>query len=794
MAEVIGAGQVAPVMYDYGADRLFLQDDDDLVNPIVTAKTDPLTGGLENSAGGVLYSTNGFAQGFSVSVRPMTTPVDFSGGAISVRKGTWFVGVDLYSKSLICLPRLGHQGWVPALKVVASETGVIHIEDVSITAPQCRIPNTLHKVATRQPIEVTVMGSSLMLAYDTSYWPRMLFSSFYGSKQYRLPTTITARYLALGGNASVSQLAQAGYAAQALPKFSAAIMDSPSGTVGQSYSIAKSDLVVIGLLANSWEYNREVVEPVVRSLRRLGVEVLLVTDNQGGVTAGMTQEQYQSASTIFPDAKWIFEVADKYGCAVADTAAYVLDAYYRIGYSTIYADEIHQKRNGTTIAGPSSQALSGAEVWAKAVRSLFPCEMSWAWSQIGSYNFATTKSPWVNTGSPVSAAISGGYLVVVADSATDGVALNNLGNVAGDNIRVTVDVVIETAGAQVNTFLYNQAWSSVSGAGPQTITASGSYDFTFNATDDNCTLVFWSSGSVFGTWKITNVVVYREALSTSKPACVSYQSQRYENILVKRTNFKLPGMAQLILAPDEYNVANSTGVAGTLTSLPISSSSFVRAHKGLSTVTPDTLTLATGKEALVGGYGCVGIGVFRPGASSAANVSVYDGATLVGTASLDASPSGDGWYSDIISPSAFGQSSATPDYKAYRIVVTSGTLVAQAFVVLSSEVGFYSPAQLAQAGAGIARATATSGLKGLKTSTAGDAVSVVSENRRVQWIVSTDTGTNSVSLSSDYTASSLAGASSSEVYETGGLLGSKHRCTLVSGDMVIGGAVAICDR
>ena len=36
MAKVIGAGQVAPVMYDYGADRLFLQDDDDLVNPVRT--------------------------------------------------------------------------------------------------------------------------------------------------------------------------------------------------------------------------------------------------------------------------------------------------------------------------------------------------------------------------------------------------------------------------------------------------------------------------------------------------------------------------------------------------------------------------------------------------------------------------------------------------------------------------------------------------------------------------------------------------------------------------------------
>ena len=44
MAEKIGAGQVAPVMYDYGQDKFFLKDDDGLVNPIVTAVTDPDTG------------------------------------------------------------------------------------------------------------------------------------------------------------------------------------------------------------------------------------------------------------------------------------------------------------------------------------------------------------------------------------------------------------------------------------------------------------------------------------------------------------------------------------------------------------------------------------------------------------------------------------------------------------------------------------------------------------------------------------------------------------------------------
>ena len=788
------SGQILPVKYDTGTQKIFVGDgNDNLPNSsVVTVDTSNTNAGFEKSTGGMLFSDNGFAEGLNVFVREMTSPVLFSGGSIEVREGTWFIGVDLYSKRLICLPRLGHNGWVPAVKVTATSTSVVHIEDIPLTNPVCRIPNTLQKIVGRQSIEVTVMGSSLMLAYDASYWPRMLFSQTYNTRQYRLPTTITTRYQALGGNASVSQLSQCGFSAQDNGKYSAAVLDIPRGTVGYSASLVKSDLVVIGLLANSWEYNREIIEPVVRNLRKMGTEVLLVTDNQGSVTSGMTLSQYKDASTIYNDASWIFEVADKYGCAVADTAAYVLDAYYRIGYDTVYVDEIHQKRNGTTLGGPTEQPVSGAEVWAKAVRSLFQFEIDWEWSTFGSYTFSTTKSPWVNTASPVSVSISNGYLVVVSDSANDGVALGNIGNIAGDNIRVTFDIVIDTPGAQVSAFLYNSTWSGISGAGSQNISASGSYDLVFNTTDDNCTLVFWSSGSTFGTWKITNVVVHKESATITKSENIKYAQQTLANS-GNKTNYKLPGMAQVILAPDEYNVANSTGVAGVLTSLPSTSYSFVRAHKGLTTSLPDTLTLTAGKEAMVGGYGCVGLGVIRPQASPAAVVSVYSGPTLIKSVSLNATSTGEAWYSDILSPSTFAQTTASPDYKSYRIVVTSGTLVVQALVVLSSEIEFLRPSDLGAATASASLSTATSGAVGFKTSTAGDTFTV-KDYGRVQWLVSTDGGANSVALSSNTGTSTLTGSDSSTVYEAGGLSGSQHRCTLVSGDMTVCGAVVIVDR
>jgi len=43
MAETIGAGLVSPVMYDYGQKKFYLQDDDYLVNPIVTSEDDGIT-------------------------------------------------------------------------------------------------------------------------------------------------------------------------------------------------------------------------------------------------------------------------------------------------------------------------------------------------------------------------------------------------------------------------------------------------------------------------------------------------------------------------------------------------------------------------------------------------------------------------------------------------------------------------------------------------------------------------------------------------------------------------------
>lgn len=63
MAEKIGAGQVAPVMYDYGQDKFFLQDNDDLVNPLVTATTDPVTGMMGWVAAGTSVRVAGAIRG-----------------------------------------------------------------------------------------------------------------------------------------------------------------------------------------------------------------------------------------------------------------------------------------------------------------------------------------------------------------------------------------------------------------------------------------------------------------------------------------------------------------------------------------------------------------------------------------------------------------------------------------------------------------------------------------------------------------------------------------------------------
>ena len=600
--------------------------------------------------------------------------------------------------------------------------------------------------------------------------------------------------MAIGGSAAPMQLAQLGYSVRS----DAAKCDgitSAAPFVGFSKELVDTDVVIIGLLANDWTYNREIIEPVVKSLRRVGVEVILVTDNQRAVTAGMTYNQYITADPLFNDARWVTEVADKYGCALADTAAYVANAYFRWP-SVTYLDQIHMQKSAA-VSGPSVDVVtSGAEVWARAVRSIFAMDMAWANTPFGSYDFTSTKAPWATYNSPTSCAISGGYLVVVPVGVNDGCWLASLGNLAGDVINVSFEIIFDVVNASAKVFLYNNGWTSLGGGVQHMITSSGSYSLQLPADFTNCHLMFSSNGGsgTVGQWRITNVVVSVDKVTATVPLWADFKAQSLPQESRITSLLKIPGGAQLTLPDQEYNYANATGVAGTVSQTPLNSYSFARRHKGLATLTNDLLTLAPTKEALIGSWGMVGLAVIRPGLAPVATVEIRRGATLLKTVSLGAAGVLPAIQNDLITPDEYAQTLTAPAYDALRVIVTSGSLQAQAFVAFTSELEYLRPDQLGLSGT-FAKNTAISGLSGMKSSVAGDTVSVSFPYPvRVQFIVSSDdAGTVDVFTESTISTGQAIGASSI-VASLGGSRPLRHSIRLATNSMVVGGAVVIQDR
>lgn len=277
---------------------------------------------------GIAKSENGLI----VSIATFTVSgFEYTGGSITlIPNGTWYIGVELSSKQLRALPRLGHRGWIPVAKVVTGAATVTSIAQIAPVLPPSRIPRTLKKVLSGQAISVVVMGSSLTQSGGGGTdWPGMLFGS--GSvDKYRLPTISAVKYVGVGGSPNQYQLAQLGlagdhsagsYAQAGAPGALGALRPVPSG---RSSLFDGVDLVVIGCLANGGDYRLETIEPLCRKLRQAGVEVIMVTDNPQGPS---TDYATMSAASLYVDGPEVMRVADLYGVELADTAAYVFEAH-----------------------------------------------------------------------------------------------------------------------------------------------------------------------------------------------------------------------------------------------------------------------------------------------------------------------------------------------------------------------------------------------------------------------------------------------------------------------------------
>ena len=125
-------------------------------------------------------------------------------------------------------------------------------------------------------------------------------------------------------------------------------------------SILDADLVIVGGIANPATGRDLMHEPLLHALRSAGCEVLYVTDNPSAAVIGTKPETW----ALYSDGEQVFTAANAYGVAVADTSAYMSEAFLR--GIPVYRDAIHQSY-GTPAGAAADAVATGHECWAEAI-------------------------------------------------------------------------------------------------------------------------------------------------------------------------------------------------------------------------------------------------------------------------------------------------------------------------------------------------------------------------------------------------------------------------------------------
>lgn len=753
----------------------------------------------------------------------------YGGGGITLpAAGTWYVGVEMWSGQLRCLPRLGHRGWIPVALAVCSSTAVTDLRQIEPRLPTCRIPRTMHKILAGLPVSVLVMGSSLLESSSATSWAGMVFGASGDPAKYRLPTTVTLNNVGLGGTPNQYQLAQLGFASGFRAQLYA---DSgyPLGITGQKVApngrstlFEGVDIVVIGMLANGGDYRMECIEPIIRNLRRSGVEVIVATDNaQGPVLtySGMT------SAALYSNGPKLMQIAELYGVEVADTAAYVAEAHLRAGGVGIYADSIHM-----TSALPAGVALPpacGYEVWARAVRSIFPVasivapsSVTRAWTFDGDLDGVTVYGPsggvstdgaslvitkTAATGQwgarfPVVAAVKSGDTVVVS-----GVVAYDLG--AWGTARPSVGLQGGGAGWGGSQFLFNSP-----GSFNATLTASrdasDSYVLLFGNWDAAPVGTVLSFDSVIVT--VNNAAPLLTAVDPAPGRPVGTLPLPAPRIV---TDLKTPGDAFVILPEDEDYVRMVHASAGALQAHPGGASSFARRFSSAANTAATMLVLSTGKRACISAMGVVGFSavIYSVSGNPEAVLEVRAGASLLKTITIAAQTLTREIYLPIRTPTEMAVNTADPRNGVIDLVCTSGIVNIAALVALTSDHELL-PAEVAsRVGTWTGRVGGGNpNMPGYATDTAGDyaVFRAPDDARRVSWIVTAKSVGKPVDTWSGRTKT-LAQATSgtNHVYVRGGHVGPGDlhviRCaeTLAGGGssttgyaLHIGGLVVVRDR
>jgi hypothetical protein len=260
----------------------------------------------------------------------------FPGGTVDVAPadGTQHLVLNLKTRTLHTLARRIGDGEIELALLTVKNGAVTRIEPISSALPATRIPHTVGKLAKGEPLKIYCFGSSLVEnGAGSEGWQRRLFNPAYPDASLRVGSNLKVVNHGVGGTTARYTVALFGTALQDGKQHATSAFDC--------------DLAIVALLPNGGEDRDAVYEGVIRMLRSRGIEVLLLTDNS---LAG------QGISTgLWGGGSLVRKLADRYGCAVADTAAYMLEAEQR--GEKVFADSIHQ-------------APLGHQEWARSIAAV----------------------------------------------------------------------------------------------------------------------------------------------------------------------------------------------------------------------------------------------------------------------------------------------------------------------------------------------------------------------------------------------------------------------------------------
>lgn len=535
--------------------------------------------------------------------------------------GTFHLGFDLFTKQLISLPRLGHTGWIHVATAYVESGEVSSIDYITPAMPPCRIPNVVKKVTAGEKIKVLILGSSLAENSSVTSWVGQLFHVDASPELYQVPAVESFRNMAVGGAPNILGLAQVSKLRQGTTSginddgYLFEMSRKTEYPSGRPEFLNDIDLCVMTCLANGGNNRLDYIEPTVRGLREMGVEVILTTDNAQGNP--FTSYSKQDVG-LFIDGPVVANIAERFKCALADTAAYVWDAYWRYPGVNIYSDSIHQAAGTPT--GRTDTPSGGHEMYTRAIRSCIPLKFDdFETSSSLSYNFNDGLVPsemYVQgTGT---CALSNVNNQLVVTKITDvvnqwGVRIPIPSHNPGDTIRVTG--VLTKNGASsitVGTQGGGSGWGS-----PVVGVSEGAFDVivTSNRINDGggtSILFFPPDSSPNGaSFSIDDLTITTNS-TYDVPASHSIESQGFEWQILpphqRVSSYLTPGEIGVVLPKFERRILTISPNKGNLVSHRQGANSFSRTlFPSWVAEGEDCLELTTGQEIAAGCVGSMGL-------------------------------------------------------------------------------------------------------------------------------------------------------------------------------------------